>query len=56
MIKRCKGCGHVTLSESYKNFDLVNDLQWLKQISKVKPTATIDKNIESKKDQNVHRD
>ena len=50
-IKRCKGCGHVTLSESYKNFDLVNDLQWLKQISKVK---TMDKDI--KKDQNVHRD
>ena len=38
MIERCKSCGKfsTTTTENYKNFDLVNDLQWLRSIARVK--------------------
>ncbi len=36
MIERCKGCGKISTTDNYKNFDLVNDLQWLRQVAKVK--------------------
>lgn len=42
MIERCKSCGKFSTSENYKNFDLVNDLQWLKAIAKVKQQKELD--------------
>lgn len=48
MIKQCKNCGNMPLSQSYKNFDLVNDLQWLKQLSKVKSEKPVVKEEDKK--------
>lgn len=54
MIKRCKCCGKMNFSETYKNFDLVNDLQWLKQTSKVKQIEQSSTTIEDKKENVTH--